>query len=389
MKSKVLILALGLLILSVFLGIEVSAKETISIENKLTIKNKYFKQQEYNLKYPCLNSLQQEYSQNVKGVYVNLWTLSHPAKRKKIIKAITESELNAIVIDLKDIKGRTPFMLNPLKEFSYNVERKELKALISQWQKKGIYVIGRIAVFKDEALASQDSKKSLKYIMDTGQGWSLVDSNEWTNPFSKAVWNYNINIATKMAALGLDEIQFDYIRFPTLRKNSKLVIRNDDKLSRTDAITGFLQEAVKKLNKYNVIVSADLFGLTTTASDDLGIGQNIIKIAQQVDYISPMLYPSHYNEGIYGIENPAASPYQVIANSLADAKEKLGSNSIKIRPWLQDFSLYHVYTKKEIKDQIKAVQDNNLSGWLLWNPKSKYTIEALIPDKKRGSKDES
>ena len=389
MKRKFLILILGLLILNILLTVEIRAKATISIKNKLTIKNKYFKKEEYELKYDQLKSLQREYSQNVKGVYVNLWTLSHSDKRKKLIKVITESKLNAIVIDLKDIKGRTPFVISPLKKFHYNLDRNELKNLISKWQQKGIYVIGRIAVFKDEALALQNSQTALKYIMDTGQNWALVDSDKWTNPYSKLVWDYNIKIASEMAALGLDEIQFDYIRFPTLRKNSKLVIRSDEELSRAEAITGFLKEAVKKLKDYNVIVSADLFGLTTTAVDDLGIGQNIAEIAQHVDYISPMLYPSHYNKGIYGIENPAASPYQVIANSLTDAKEKLGSNSMKIRPWLQDFSLYHIYTKKEIKAQIKAVEDNNLSSWLLWNPKSQYTIEALVPDKREGSKDES
>jgi hypothetical protein len=168
-----------------------------------------------------------------------------------------------------------------------------------------------------------------------------------------------------------------------------LLIKSNDKLSKSDAIVGFLKEAKKSLAEYDIGISADLFGLTTTIKGDLGIGQDIVRIAKHVDYISPMLYPSHYSKGMYGIINPAGSPYQVIARSLADAKEKLGPASNKIRPWLQDFSLYHSYTEKEIRAQIKAVQDKELSSWLLWNPRSIYTIEAFRNKEERSLGNES
>mgnify|MGYP006276846827 FL=1 len=339
--------------------------------------------------YPRLSSLQQEYAQNIKGIYINLWTLSHGEKRKKIIKEIKESSLNAIVIDLKDIKGRTPFIAKPLKSFPYNLTAQDLKDAISKWQKQGIYVIGRIAVFKDEALATYDKQSSLKYKKKQGDRLVQIRSKNWTNPYSKEVWCYNINIAKKMAELGFDELQFDYIRFPTLRENSTFTIQDQVNVSRAEAILGFLTKAKEELKQYNIILSVDLFGLTTTVNGDLGIGQEIKRIARQVDYISPMLYPSHYSEGSYGIDNPETSPYQIIVNSLADAKQKLGANSYKLRPWLQDFSLSHNYTKKEIRDQIKAVKDENLSSWLLWNPQSKYTIEAVMLDNKEGLKNGS
>ena len=382
MNNKEIILLLSLLIASFVFGLEAIASEQLAVKSNLDIKDRFFISNNYNLEYDRLESLQQKYAQDVKGIYINFWTLSHPTKRKKIIKAINNSSLNAIVIDLKDINGYTPFVSSPLKKLSYNLDRQELKKIISNWQKKGIYVIGRVAVFKDEASAQADSNNALKYIISTEGKWSIIDSTKWTNPYSENVWDYNIGIAQEMAQLGLDEIQFDYIRFPTLSNNSKLVIRAHPKLSRVEAIVGFLKKAVQNLQKYNVIISADLFGLTTTASDDLGIGQDIRKIAAEVDYISPMLYPSHYGRGIYGIKNPAVDPYQVISNSLADAREKLGPNAKKLRPWLQDFSIYHVYTKKEIKAQIKAVQDEKLSSWLLWNPQSIYTFEALMPERK-------
>ncbi|MBM7557159.1 putative glycoside hydrolase [Halanaerobacter jeridensis] len=382
MNRKKIILLLGLLILNFLWGFKILAAENLGVKSHLTIEDMYLKSPSYSLDYKRLKSLQKEYSKNVKGIYINFWTLSHPKKRKRIIKAINESSLNSIVIDLKDINGYTPFASAPLKEFSYNLNSQELKTLISNWQKQGIYVIGRIAVFKDGALALQNSNYALKYIIDAGEKFSIIDSTKWTNPYSEEVWNYNINIAQEMAGLGLDEIQFDYIRFPTLSNNSKLVFRADPRLSRVEAIVSFLKKAKQDLDRYNIIISADLFGLTTTANDDLGIGQDIKKIAKEVDYISPMLYPSHYSEGIYGIKDPAANPYQIIYNSLTDAQEKLGANTKKIRPWLQDFSIYHIYSQKEIKAQIKAVEDKNISSWLLWNPKCIYTIEALMPERK-------
>ena len=238
-----------------------------------------------------------------------------------------------------------------------------------------------MAIFKDSNLANVEDDYALKYLLDDKSKTVTISSEKWTNPYLEKVWNYNLNIAEEMVELGLDEIQFDYIRFPTLSQKSRLIIKSDELSSKADAIIGFLKEAQKRLQDYNIVLSADLFGLTTTVKGDLGIGQDITRVAQYVDYISPMLYPSHYSQGIYGIENPARSPYQIIAKSLADAKEKLGPDANKIRPWLQDFSLSHSYNKEEIKAQIRAVEDQKLSSWLLWNPSSRYTIEALINNK--------
>ncbi|MFO7819051.1 MAG: putative glycoside hydrolase [Halanaerobacter sp.] len=372
MKSKILIL------LAIFLTFLVITKT--EAECDLEFKSQDYNSSTYNLDYQELKYPRLSYSKEVKGIYINFWTLSHKEKREKMIERITESNLNAVVIDLKDTKGYAPFASSAVTQMPYNISKEEFEDLISQWQRNGIYVIGRIAIFKDSNLANVEDDYALKYLFDDKSKTVTISSERWTNPYVDEVWNYNLNIAEEMVELGLDEIQFDYIRFPTLSQKSRLTIKSDGVRSKSDAIIGFLKEAQKRLQDYNIVLSADLFGLTTTAKEDLGIGQDITKIAQYVDYISPMLYPSHYSQGIYGIENPARSPYQVISKSLADAKEKLGPDANKIRPWLQDFSLSYSYDKEEIKAQIRAVEDQKLSSWLLWNPSSRYTIEALIPN---------
>ncbi|MGM0501421.1 MAG: putative glycoside hydrolase [Bacillota bacterium] len=383
MKKQWCVLLLISFLLMNFLFLS-DANAALKPQINLKLKNRVLAGIDYNLEYQGLEYSQLKYFQDVRGIYINLWTLSHKRKREQIIKIINESDLNAIVVDVKDIKGRTPFVSSPLKETVYNLTKKDFKKLVSVWQKKGVYVIGRLAVFKDYTLATKNEKVALTYLTNIKDKLQIVRSKKWTNPYSQDVWNYNINIAEEMAEIGLDEIQFDYIRFPTLRKNSELIIKDNKDYSKSDAIIGFLKKARKNLEGYDVTLSADLFGLTTTAKGDLGIGQDIKRIANQVDYISPMLYPSHYGRGMYGIKNPAREPYQIIANSLADAKEKLGADVIKVRPWLQDFSLTHTYSKKEIKAQIKAVTDEKLTSWLLWNPSSVYTIEALISNDKEG-----
>ncbi|PRX31679.1 hypothetical protein BX659_1052 [Orenia metallireducens] len=343
----------------------------------LPIRNK----SDYSLSKIDLVSPHFTYSKEVRGIYINGWVVSNERKIDNLIKEVEESNLNSIVVDLKDVTGRITFSKNQ-NDIS-NLFGNGLKELIDKAHKKGIYVIGRLAVFKDPVFAKKNSKYALKYISAIDNE-TVINSNLWTSPYSKEVWKHNITIAEQAVKLGLDEIQFDYIRFPTLAVNSELIIRLEENRSRTDAIEGFLKFANERLGKYNILISADVFGLTTTAKGDLKIGQDITRLVDYVDYLSPMIYPSHYSAGFYGIDNPDSNPYDIIFESLEDAREKLGDKSYKLRPWLQDFSLRHIYTDKEVKEQIKAVKDNQISSWLLWNPRSVYTISAVKDESKKG-----
>ncbi|GAB6099810.1 hypothetical protein JCM16358_16890 [Halanaerocella petrolearia] len=331
-------------------------------------------QEEYTLNIPKLLPPHITYARNIKGVYVNSWTIRSKKRMNELMKVVAKSNLNAIVVDIKDITGKIDFFNNKRK-------KQNLKELITRCQKNGIYIIGRLAVFKDLHL-SQKKEYALKYIKAKSN--IIVNSTKWTSPYSKEVWAYNLDIVEEAIKLGIDEIQFDYIRFPTLGTNSNLTIKNADDYSKVDVIVDFLKYARERLQGKDILLSADVFGLTTTIDGDLGIGQDITRMVDYIDYISPMIYPSHYNSGIYGLENPSSNPYQLISESLADAKEKLKEDSYKIRPWLQDFSLQYIYNKEEVKAQIKAVKDQQLTGWLLWNPGSNYTTEALINKIKEG-----
>ncbi len=316
-----------------------------------------------------------KYSRDIRGIYVNAWVASNSKKMNQLLDQIENSNLNAMVIDLKDAKGRITFSKD--QNDMSTIFNDGLKKIIDKAHNKGIYVIGRFTVFKDPILVkSNPDNYALKYFL-TADNKTIVNSDIWSSPYSFEVWQYNMAIAKKAVELGLDEIQFDYIRFPTMALNSSLKIRAENNKSKTDAITGFLKCANRELKPYNVLISADVFGLTTTVNGDLSIGQDITKLINYVDYISPMIYPSHYSQGFYGIDNPDSNPYKLIFLSLKDAKEKLGNNSYKLRPWLQDFTLGHKYKDKEVKDQIKAVYDNRVSGWILWNPRSVYTISAV------------
>jgi len=309
-------------------------------------------------------------SRNVKGIYINSSTLSSSRKIEALLELIKTTVLNAVVIDIKNIEGKVMYT----KESGVGYNR--FQNIIKKFKQEGTYVIGRLTVFKDYKLAGQE-QYSLKYSL-TSNSQAIIESSKWTDPTSKEVWDYNIKIAQKAINFGVDEIQFDYVRYPSLSAESKLVIKVPGGNSKSETIINFLKYARRKLKQDQILISADVFGLTTTIEGDLGIGQNIVRMVKHIDYLSPMIYPSHYNQGIYGIQKPSAQPYQIITKSLADAKEKLEVASYKLRPWLQDFSLKNIYAKKEIKAQIKAVQDKQLTGWLLWNPASNYTIEALL-----------
>jgi hypothetical protein len=167
------------------------------------------------------------------------------------------------------------------------------------------------------------------------------------------------------------------VRFPSDGDVQSCVYPHKDKRSKGEVIAGFLGYARNALKPYRVLISADIFGQTGLANDDMGIGQVIEEIAKNVDYICPMVYPSHYRKGVYGLKDPESSPYPIVFASLKDMKRRIAGTGCKIRPWLQDFSLRVSYGKKEVQSQINACRDAGIAEWLLWDPKCTYTEEAL------------
>jgi len=214
--------------------------------------------------------------------------------------------------------------------------------------------------------------------------WRSRNGATWVDPYNREVWDYNLDIAELCAKLGFDEIQFDYIRYPS-EGNTSLCrySKPHNRQTSTRNLKDFLDYARKRLTPYKVKISADVFGLTTTVKDDMGIGQDIKTLAAGADYVYPMMYPSHYAPGEYNLKNPNRSPFKVINRGLRDAMLKLGPDYARLRPYLQDFSMGWTYGPSEVRAQLMATRLNLLESWVLWNAGNKYTWAALTPQSYR------
>lgn len=319
----------------------------------------------------------------VKAIYLSGWVAGTKSIRDKLVKIIDETELNAVVIDIKDSTGRISFKIDdPLIEEIGSVENRiaNIRELTNLLHQKGIYIIGRISVFQDPFLSKLKPEWSIKRLSD-GEVWKDKKGLSFLDPMNQNVRDYTTAIALGSYHLGFDEINFDYIRYPSDGNMKDINYDLKEGETRADNIEDFFVNLSSKMKEIeNIPISADLFGLTTEVIDDMGIGQVWEKAIPHFDYICPMVYPSHYPASYNNFDNPALHPYEVITRSLDSAIKKteaIGQSISKIRPWLQDFDLGAVYTKELVKEQIKATNDLGLSSWMLWDPSNKYTPEAL------------
>ena len=314
-----------------------------------------------------------------KGIYLTAYTAGDKKRRGELIDLIDQTELNSVVIDLKDYSGRIFFDTNialadQIK--SEDVRIPDLADWLKELKKKGIYTIARIVVFQDPYLAQKMPQIALR--AKNGEIWRDYKGLSWVDPTQKFIWDYNLDLAKEAVKIGFDEINFDYIRFPSDGDIKQIVYANlDNSEDKSRAMREFYRYTALTLSFYPVITSADLFGMTLWRSDGLNIGQRYEDAAPYFDYISPMVYPSHYPAGFEGFNNPAQYPYEIIYRSLMRVKDKIPHNQAKIRPWLQDFDLGADYTPEMIKLEKKATNDANGFGWLLWNASNRYTIAGL------------
>ena len=321
--------------------------------------------------------------ENVKALYVSSWVAGTTKFRDSVIKIIDETELNAIVIDIKDSTGRVSFTIDdPTIKNTGSIENRisNIRALTDLLHEKNIYIIGRISVFQDPYMTNKKPEWAITKISD-GKVWKDHKGLSFLDPARKEVREYIVSIATNSYALGFDEINFDYIRYPSDGNMQDINYRLKEGKTRADNIEEFFKYLSKELKENaDIPISGDLFGLTTEAKDDMGIGQVWEKALPYFDFLCPMVYPSHYPPGHMGYKNPASFPYEVINQALKGAIAKtsaMGENINKIRPWLQDFDLGATYTKELIRAQMKAGYDNNINSWMLWDPSNKYTPSAL------------
>lgn len=327
----------------------------------------------------------------VKGIYVTPDSASGE-QFDELIKFINETELNALVIDVKDDSGNiTMDFKSDNKLISSNtVDSVDVKKIIKEMEKNDIYPIARVVTFKDSNLAHQKPDWSFKTA--DGNVWEYEGGDSFINPFDDNVWNYNIEVAKEAAKAGFKEVQFDYVRFPEgfENKDAELQYSNgkykgsdlNNIKQRVDTITEFLKTARKDLKSYDVKTSADVFGYAATVKETPGIGQSFPKIAENVDVISSMVYPSHWGTGDFGLENPDTEPYKTIDSYLDKEKEALkdvDSEKVKSRPWLQDFTASYLgegryidYNKEQVTAQIQALKDHDIDEFLLWDASGNY-----------------
>lgn len=320
----------------------------------------------------------------VKGVYATAHSAGG-ARLETLLKLLDETELNSLVIDIKDDFGYITYDTgNP--ELAALGTTKKLIPDMSQLMKKlkdhEVYPIARIVVFKDTVLAKQ--KPELSFKNSDGSLWNngKATPDSFVNPYCKEIWDYNIAVAKEAAKAGFKEIQFDYVRFPEGFETRADVLKyTKDERSRVDAVTSFVKYAREQLAPLGVRTSVDIFGYAASVPAAEGIGQDFVKIAQNTDVLSPMIYPSHYSTGWFGQKIPDAAPYATINGASIDTNKKLASlETLKpiVRPWIQDFTAswvtgYIKYGKHEVDEQVRALKDNGVNEFLLWNAVNTYT----------------
>ncbi len=315
---------------------------------------------------------------HVKALYLSFWGANINSKTiKRILNIIDNTDINTIVVDVKNEYGSTSYKTSFEQANSYGAWHKrtikDIEKFMELMRSKNIYTIARIVVFKDELQASNNTEYAIK--KRDGTIWRNHDNMAWVDPFDKRAHKYTIAIAEDAAKVGFDEINFDYIRFPA--KKGLVFCEENTQENRIKAIGEFLQYAQNRLRKYGVFISVDTYGNICWSKDDNNIGQTVVSLAKHADYLAPMLYPSGFAKGSFYFEYPSEHPYEVIFRSIKNTKDKI--ETTRIRPWLQYFKDYahkkRYYKKFEVNEQIRAAQDVNTSGWMLWSPSSRYHIE--------------
>lgn len=318
----------------------------------------------------------------VKALYLNAWAAGSPTKLPRLMDMADSTEINSFVIDVKE-GGEISYESQVPLAKTIGASRqyiRDMKGKLAQLRERNIYPIARIVVFKDPVLAK--ARPDLAVKLADGGVWLDNKGTAWVDTYNKAVWDYNIALAREAVEMGFSEVQWDYVRFSDAPRAylAKAVYPAAAGRRKDDAVREFLLYSREKLKDLNVPVTADVFGLTVSTTGDMGIGQQWEKMADAVDVILPMVYPSHFIAGNYGLRSPNAAPYRTIKRSMDDAvrRSKPLANAAIIRPWLQAFTLGPPrYTPAHVRAQIEAVYDAGLTEWVLWSPGSNYDAAAF------------
>lgn len=366
----------------------------------------------------------------VKAIYMTQCVVGTPSFRKDLVEIATTTEINSIIIDIKDYTGKISFSTdNPkLKDsVSNKCGANDMREFVKYLNQQGIYVIGRITVFQDPFYSVEHPELAIKKASATSTIWTDYKGLSFIDAGSKVFWDYIVELSKESFDIGFDELNYDYIRFPSDGNMKDIYYPFSDKkvklnpnTGKADVVENFFAYLFSEMSDYSiksidnsgvlstsikVVLSADLFGMTTTNTDDLNIGQVLERATPYFDFIAPMVYPSHYPDGFNGWEDPNNHVYDVVKYSMDRAVERMNSTTtvvktltnvslstttnlysnkvysqLKLRPWLQDFDYGGNYGPEEVRAQIQATYDSGLTSWMLWAPSNRYTVEALEKD---------
>lgn len=352
-----------------------TSKEAIEVEEEATVCEEWDKEAD---------------RVKVKGIYIS-GPIAGNKRMDELISLVEETELNAVVIDIKNDEGRVTYKMETpmVTEIDSSIGYiPDIDALVAKCKEKNIYLIARIVAFKDPILA--DRRPDLAIHKTDGSVYRDKKNLAWVNPYEKEVWEYLKEIGIEAANKGFDEIQYDYIRFSTDLSSKYLDFGPQaEGKSKTDIITDFTKYICEELEPYRVFVAADVYGTIIDNKIDQDIvGQNYVEMASYLDYICPMVYPSHYGNGVYGIPIPDAEPYRTVKSAMSAAARELevlgdGHKAIN-RVWIQSFTATWVnghisYGPQQIRDQINGALDAGFDEWILWNAAMKYQKDSLLP----------
>ena len=330
----------------------------------------------------------------LKAIYMTQCVVGTKPFRADLVKVALDTEINSIIIDIKDYTGKIAFNTeNPILKPSVSdaCGARDMKEFIGTLHDKNIYVIGRITVFQDPFMTKVYPERAVHRLSDGGvwkdhKGLSFIDVG------SREHWDYIVELAKESYAIGFDEVNFDYIRYPSDGNMKDISYQMPAGTTKREMLRQFFVYLNEKVKPTGVITSADLFGMTTTNTDDLNIGQVLEHALENFDYVAPMVYPSHYPPNFKGWADPNKHPYELIkyvmSSGVARAKaldlelviadpSYIGNSAEKLRPWLQDFQYGGTYGVAEVRAQIKATYDSGLDSWMLWSPSNRYTLGAL------------
>ena len=314
----------------------------------------------------------------VRGVHVSARAWSDTGLREEILRLVDEGLINTVQLDLKDELGEIGYASNVelAQELGASKAYYDLADAVELLHGKDVRVIGRLVAFRDPILAEwawAEERRGL--VVQTPEGTPYATYGGFSNPASKRVRNYNIDLAEEAAQAGVDDILYDYVRRPDGPLEAMVFPGIDTTLEAT--VIGFLEETQERLAPYGTFLGASVFGIAALRPQD--VAQNVERIADHVDYVSPMVYPSHWSSGVYDVENPGIEPYAIVRRSLEDFGSKVAGRGARLVPWLQDFSIDAPYGRDEVRAQIQAARDAGVDEWLLWDPSVTYTSDALDP----------